>query len=501
MITQKNINWYLESPDRLTQKRPFTRGGSLTLNDPNKYPTLDITTKTCANFSILKLREIPQDLYLQEYDPSLHKIIYNKSIPHIVVKYGDNILNIDDLTITMPYQKNIKARHVLHATSNPMEFSLCNSDRSDSINELFSEYKQQWQMRNMENIKRKVFSKQKTVGDAALLFRFDKSTDKGSVKVYSYDEGYIAIPNYNEYGDQIACSLYYAIDDGTKIIDTYDDTYHYRLTQAQEGEETDNGWIMERETHGFSRCPLLYKRGKVAWEYGESIIEMIELMKNIHAIALKRFGTFGLVLTGQMDQNSFKRDSSTLIINLSADNSNGKQDAKVIAFPEPTGMIDYVHDLERDLQIACGVTFMTPDNLKVGGDIGGNAVQLAMQNDLALATETVLDWSDFTDDMAALFAEMISLESGTTNKYTQLQIKARLSVWTPESKNTMIANLGIESKWLSEQTIIENSPHAAPDEVERRKKQDDAVAQQQLSQQQTAPKQTQTNQEMIGINQ
>ena len=228
---------------------------------------------------------------------------------------------------------------------------------------------------------------------------------------------------------------------------------------------------------------------------------MIELMKNIHAIALKRFGTFGLVLTGQMDQNSFKRDSSTLIINLSADNSNGKQDAKVIAFPEPTGMIDYVHDLERDLQIACGVTFMTPDNLKVGGDIGGNAVQLAMQNDLALATETVLDWSDFTDDMAALFAEMISLESGTTNKYTQLQIKARLSVWTPESKNTMIANLGIESKWLSEQTIIENSPHAAPDEVERRKKQDDAVAQQQLSQQQTAPKQTQTNQEMIGINQ
>ena len=220
MITQKNINWYLESPDRLTQKRPFTRGGSLTLNDPNKYPTLDITTKTCANFSILKLREIPQDLYLQEYDPSLHKIIYNKSIPHIVVKYGDNILNIDDLTITMPYQKNIKARHVLHATSNPMEFSLCNSDRSDSINELFSEYKQQWQMRNMENIKRKVFSKQKTVGDAALLFRFDKSTDKGSVKVYSYDEGYIAIPNYNEYGDQIACSLYYAIDDGTKIIDT-----------------------------------------------------------------------------------------------------------------------------------------------------------------------------------------------------------------------------------------------------------------------------------------
>lgn len=51
-----------------------------------------------------------------------------------------------------------------------------------------------------------------------------------------------------------------------------------------------------------------YIRGFIAWEYGESIIEMIELMLNINAVALKRFGTFGLVLKGAMDKNSFVRE-------------------------------------------------------------------------------------------------------------------------------------------------------------------------------------------------
>ena len=57
-----------------------------------------------------------------------------------------------------------------------------------------------------------------------------------------------------------------------------------------------------------------------------------------------------------------------------------------------------------------------------------------MKNDLALATQTVLDWSDFTDGLAFLFGEMLSLEADGIGKFNQLQVKAKLSVWTPESK-------------------------------------------------------------------
>ena len=96
-----------------------------------------------------------------------------------------------------------------------------------------------------------------------------------------------------------------------------------------------------------------------------------------------------------------------------------------------------------------------------------------MKNDLALATQTVLDWSDFTDGLALLFGEMLSLEADGIGKFNELQVKAKLSVWTPESKNTLISNLATESTWLSKQTIIENSPHSAPDELERKKKEDE----------------------------
>jgi len=498
MITKKDINWYLESPNRLELKKPFIRGGELT--QKSLIDKITLTTKTTPIQSSLHLHPITQDTYLQEYDPSLHRIKFNRSIPHIAVSVGGQTVDIDDLTVTAAYQKNIHAAHVLHLAAQPMEFTLCNivpqkpkslldkvlslgkNDNDNNIGERFQEFKQEWVLRNMESIKYDVISKQKKVGDVGLLYSYDKTKNKLTCKVYSYDEGYIVIPNYNEIGEQIACSIYYSTDDGTKLIDTYDDRFHYRIYEAQDGQETESGWIVEKEPHGFSRCPLLYKRGKVAWEYAESSIEMWELMANINAVTLKRFGTFGLVLTGEMDENSFKRDASTLIINLSSDTSGGKQSADVIKFPEPQNMLAYLDYLETKISIFSSVSFITPKDITSTGS-GGNGIFLAMKNDLALATQSVSDWADFTNDMAYLFQEGISLESDNTNKYTDLKICARLKPWSMETEATKITNLAMESKWLSRQSIIEKSPDAAPDELDRIEK--EAKEAQDLSQSET----------------
>ena len=66
-----------------------------------------------------------------------------------------------------------------------------------------------------------------------------------SAKVFSYDEGYVVIPNYNEYGEEIARSLYYKTDDDIEVIDTYDDTTHYRFYKGMknvDGEQV-TGWV------------------------------------------------------------------------------------------------------------------------------------------------------------------------------------------------------------------------------------------------------------------
>ena len=143
---------------------------------------------------------------------------------------------------------------------------------------------------------------------------------------------------------------------------------------------------------------------------------MWELMANIQDIALKRFGTFALVFTGEMDTDSFKRDSSTLIINLSSDTTNGKQDAKVLDFPEPQTMDGYLKTLEEKISLFSSTSFITPKDITTSNS-GGNGIALAMSNDYSLAVQSSIDWQRFINDMVYLHQEGLDLENDGVSKY------------------------------------------------------------------------------------
>lgn len=456
MNVERNINWFLDEPTRLTVMKPFTRGGE---KKPHGWESTAISNNSFLNtgFSQLELMPISQDLYLTEYRPDLHHIILNKAIPKIKVVYNGMNLGFDEITQTASFQKLIHAAHVRNLTANPLEFSLCNQKNDDDEKEGFNFVKQEWVWRSCEWAKYQAISTCKKVGNVGVLFSFDSQRRKYEITTYSYEDGYQIIPNYDEYGHEIARSLVYKIDSGI-VIDTYDNTKHYRCKMAN------NGWEIQSELHGFPICPLLHKRGLPAWEYAQSSIEMWEIMANIQDIALKRFGTFALVLIGEMDEDSFKRDSSTLVINLSSDNTNGKQDAKVLNFPEPQTMDGYLKTLEEKISLFSSTSFITPKDITTSNS-GGNGIALAMSNDYALATQSAMDWQKFVNDMVYLHQCGLELETGI--KYSDLKIGVKIVPWSLETNTTKITNLAMEAKWLSTQTIIEKSPDAAPDETER----------------------------------
>ena len=415
-----------------------------------------------TGFARLELQPISQDRYITEYRPDMHNIILNEAIPHIKVKLNGTYmpLGMMDMTQTASFQKLIHSAHVRNLTANPLEFNLCTDNDDDGAKKLLSSIKTEWTWRGMEWEKYQAVNVCKQLGNVGTLFSYDKNTNKYSVKTYSYEDGYQIVPNYDEYGMEIARSLVYEID-GKTVIDTYDAKKHYRVRQ-----NANNEWTTQSELHGFSRCPLLYKRGKVAWEYAQSSIEMWELMANINAIALKRFGTFALVLIGDMDEDSFKRDSSTLVINLSSDTTNGKQDAKVIDFPEPKTMDGYLKTLEEKISLFSSTSFITPKDI-TNTNSGGNGIALAMSNDFALATQSSLDWQKFMQDMVYLHQEGLDLETNGREHYAKLKIGAKITPWSLETNNTKITNLQMEATYLSTQTIVEKCPDAAPDEIER----------------------------------
>ena len=460
MIREKNINWFLSEPSRLLQMKPFTRGGCM---NSHGYETREILNNTMleTGFANITLKPISQDTYITEYRPDLHHIIMNQIFQHIkIVLDGCELPNgMMEMTQTASFQKLIHSAHVRNLTSNPIEFSLCNDRPDDNERRIFSEIKQEWLWREREWNKYMAINTCKQLGNCGVLYSFDKDTQKYNVTNYSYEDGYQIIPNYDEYGNVIGRSLAYQIDDKI-VIDTYDNTKHYRCTQ------TATGWEIQSEKHGFSRCPLLEKRGKVAWEYAESTIEMWELMANIQDVALKRFGTFALAFWGEMDSKSFARDSSTLIINLSSENSNGKQDVKVLDFPEPQTMDGYLKTLEEKISLFSSTSFITPKDITTSNS-GGNGIALAMSNDYSLATQSSLDWGRFINDMVYLHQEGMDLENNGTSKYSQLKIGAKIVPWSLETNNTKITNLMMEAPYLSTQTLLEKCPDGAPDEVER----------------------------------
>ena len=460
MIRLHDINWFLQEPERLMKMKPFTRGGKM---NSHGYEGQDVQNNAILDtgFTDLTLYPISQDTYITEYRPDLHHIILNKAIPHIKVVLDGAELpsNMMDMTQTASFQKLIHSAHVRSLTSNPLEFNLCREDADQKGSTPFEDVKEQWLWRNMDWELARAINTCKQLGNCAVLFSYDKEQGKYMVTNYSYEDGYQIVPNYDEYGNEIARSLVYQVDNKI-IIDTYDHRLHYRVMQG------DEGWEIQSEKHGYSRCPLLIRRGKVAWEYAESTIEMWELMTNINAIALKRFGTFALVFIGEMDKDSFKRDSSTLIINLSSDTAQGKQDAKVLDFPEPQTMDGYLKTLEEKISLFSSTSFITPKDITTSNS-GGNGIALAMSNDYALATQSAIDWRKFVNDMVYLHQEGLDLENNGVDKYAKLRIGAKIIPWSLETNNTKITNLAMEAKWLSMKTIIEKSPDAAPDEEQR----------------------------------
>jgi len=461
MIRIKDIKWFMEDPTRLLVMKPFTRGGVML---PHGFESTRILNNTMLDtgFANLELLPVSQDRYLTEYSPDLHTIILNQAIPHIKVVLNGTEMpsNLMDMTQTASFQKLIHAAHVRNLTANQLEFTLHQSRDDESVQQAFMDMKNEWVQRGREWDKYQAISTCKKVGNVGVLFTFDKKANRYDVKTYSYEDGYQIIPNYDEYGIKVACTLAYQVGSET-IMDTYDDKNHYRIRKGKDG-----GWDVLTEKHGFSRCPLLEKRGKVAWEYAESSIEMWELMANIQAIALKRFGTFALVLIGDMDGESFKRDSSTLVINLSSDTTNGRQDAKVLDFPEPQTMDGYLKTLEEKISLFSSTSFITPKDITTSNS-GGNGIALAMSNDFSLATQSALDWQRFMQDMVYLHQEGLDLEQGGQAKFAKLAVGAKIIPWSLETNNTKITNLQMEATYLSTQTVIEKCPDAAPDEAER----------------------------------
>ena len=318
----------------------------------------------------------------------------------------------------------------------------------------------------MDGWRTKAIFTQKTQGDVGLLFYHNR---KGEIKcrLLCYEDGYTIISHNDDNGERLLECVYYADENNQECIDCYDDTFIYQMRQGQKG------WEITKIRHGFSEIPLATKRGDVAWNNVQSMIEVFEVIYNVFMVIQKRHGWGILYIRGAF-KDTAKKLAGSVVLNDKSMDGNGK--AEFLTPPSPQGMLDTMQSLWEQIQIGSSTTFLLPKDVKSSGDISALAIMLTQSLDIEGAEQGIIEWQNFISKMQRLFVEGLAKElvnkginENAVTEFKKLRISAKLKVWRPFNEaeyNQMLATLK-GAGLISVKTGIEKNTISAPDELAR----------------------------------
>lgn len=492
MTVEELIQDLLANPEsKLLMKTPFYRG----VVDIAPFSALSLLGTISAGEKVkvplpkMMMQAVPQEQFAQELDESSHSVLTDENVPCLTFKGVANKFQQDfNKRITLPIQKRILRKQVQHLCGNKMQHILLNRAPTQRQQDNFITIKQYWDERNQDGYKTAAVIAQKSYGDMGWLFYYDY---KGRIRsrVLSLEDKYRIITHKDNNGDHILECIYYAVGD-VRHLDCYDDTYIYRLVNDGTSNERE-GWRLESaEEHGFSECPLITKRGSVAWNEGQNIIEVLERTLNTFVVIQNRYGQGILYVKGRVMPNG-KRIAGAIVLNDPNPDSNGSAEFK--APPTPENMMETIKTLKNQIEIACGTTFLLPEDIKISGDTSGVAIQLTQEMDIETAKQGVIEWQNVASKAMRLFKEGLAHElvnngenPTAITEYKELKISSTFVVWRPQSDseyNNMLMGLK-GAGGISQQTFVEKNTESTPDEMARIQKEQEAAEEKAMEQQQ-----------------
>lgn len=468
-------------------KKPFTRGAkTFSVSDSDDGTIAYTTERKEALLPEVEVRIVSQERYLKELAPESHGIIYDDNVPTICVKRNDGrYQEIEFKRFGLALQQRILEKKTLTLCGNKREFTLHDAAPSATLRKNYADYKWHWRQSNQDGLDRAAVYAQGGCGDVGLLmYHNEKGECRG--RIFSYMDGYQIISHNDDNGERVMECIYYRSEDGVRHLYAYDDTYCSEFTDAiavDASNDDTSGWTMiNRAPHGFSEIPLITKRGKVAWDNVEGLIELFEILYNIFAVIQKRHGWGILYIKGKFKED-VKKIAGSIILNDSTIDGNGSAEFKTP--PSPTGTIEFLQNILDQIQIGSGVTFLLPKDVKTGGDISGLAIQLTRSFDIESAMQSVIEWQNFADKHCRLYKEGLAkqlVRSGENpnaiTEFSQMKLTCRFKPWQPFDEgvyNQMLCTLkgaGI----ISTKTAIEKNTASAPDEETRIKNETEATA-------------------------
>ena len=482
---QDIINDFLSNPQKLLLKKPFTRGtGSAGIKDKNDGKEIVASCKSEAILPRFKRVVVSQERFAKELDPQSHDVIFDNNLPSICVKLdGGGFQEINFKKFGLPMQIRIKEKKVLALCGNKRIFTLHDSNPSETQKKNYADFKWHWEHSNQDGIETRAVDIQQSYGDVGLLIYMNEDNEV-KARLFSYEDGYQIITHKDDNGEPLLDCVYYQTEDGVRHIDAYDRTYHYHFVDSAVVDVNTNdikdGWAMlYSERHGFTESPLVTKRGAVAWDKGQGLIELFEIIFNLFAVIQKRHGWGILYIKGKINEKLQKLAGSIILQDTTID---GKGNVEFKAPPSPQNMIEFMQTILDQLEIATGCTFILPKDVKSSGDISGLAIQMTRSLDIESAANSVIEWQNFVSKHARLFKEGLAKQfvangenKNAITEFEQMKISASFKPWQPfdeNSYNQMLCTLK-GSGLISTKTGIEKNTISTPDEEVRLQRESD----------------------------
>lgn len=474
----------------LLTKKPFYRlenGGreAQKYNKPMRVDMMKYTERPLIGATMT------QADYLEEYYPFSHRIMSDFYFPEFY-NYTEKIDDDGKTEIEWHREETFRVgatiqcvttvQQLVHLCGNDIHWEITDENIDSRTEELFKIYKRGWLRHDMEVIFYQFAESVKITADAAICFYINNK--RMGAKVFSFLNGDTLFPHYDPITGQMTqfARKFSSYDEqGKEVIswvEVWDSKYLTRYRQARQGIKgivnglkdyfgMDGYEVVYRAQHGFSRCPIHYKRDKhngPCWNNIQRLIEDYEVAlsyfaKNNAATALPSYKLKGDDIDIQGDPLGRIRAFTM-----------GKDDDVSIVQPQVlsenyTQYIKYLLD-----EIFQGGFIVRQPELK-SGDTPTGTMKLYYAPSLDKAELECKDYKDTITDMQQLFCEGFGIQEAMISEMKRFceHIYGWAMPFVHENNSSLIADLvsAKNSGILSAETAAEHNPYANNGEYRR----------------------------------
>lgn len=406
-----------------------------------------------------------QQKFYDEYFPSGHQIFNPAIYPDIpIMDEKEKVVGMHYVNrISLPFQQESVEIILAHLLGNKTQFK--DSTVGENNFETLSQYKEFWDNKNIDVLRNDLIKSILAVGDGAVLFYRDTATKEFKWKVLSYLDGEEIYEKKDKYGDLEYFGRFYSLLDENGTLVEYCDIIDKASVITHKN--TEKGWIViESGSHGFKTIPVVYYKRKEGafWTPVQNNIHNLEVMYSrlSEDNRTKAKARYHLKTDNPNDVQTVSAGTTDIVI------TDATGDFKLISGADISTQFKF--EWETSLEVISNKLGMVFPKSKSSGDMPTGSMKMMFYPTERIAYQLINEFNSIIDKINNIVKEGIMFEMPSiSSDILKMNISVFIKMFTPQDDGSVMTSLGQAKQYgsLSAQTIAENMPYAANDEVKR----------------------------------